>query len=239
MTKSKKQKRINQFAREHKYIPADFKDIKKGFILENYERNRMLEHCHKNRILWPGNIKEGDTVYIMRARAKRRRRKKYGGQFWKVKYYDSGNGFIQLANIDEFDKEGAEKNVAFLRSHNFNITDVWNLETAFTLFFLPRLKVFIESTRYGVPGNIYHQYIDKGYTSEEADKLASEEWENILKRMYEGLVLYAETDEAESIRKRIIKERGLTNQQQLWDIEHEMERDAQDLFGKHFFSLWD
>ena len=237
MTKSKKQKRRNQFAREHSYIPADFKDCNTGFILEHYEKNRMLEHCHKNKILWPGNIKEGDTVYLMRARAKKRRRKKYDGQFWKVQYHDSGNGFIQLANIDKFDREGAEENAAFLRSHTFPITDVWNLDTAFTLFFLPRLKVFIESTRYGIPGNIYHQYLDKGYTSEEASKAAEKEWEDILKRMYEGLTLLTEGPDAESIRKRLRKD--ASDQNQLWKTEREMEADAQDLFSKYFFELWD
>ena len=237
MTKSKKQKRRNQFAREHSYIPADFKDCNTGFILEHYEKNRMLEHCHKNKILWPGNIKEGDTVYLMRARAKKRRRKKYDGQFWKVQYHDSGNGFIQLANIDKFDREGAEENAAFLRSHTFPITDVWNLETTFTLFFLPRLKVVIESTRYGIPGNIYHQYLDKGYTSEEASKAAEKEWEDILKRMYEGLTLLVEGPDAESIRKRLRKD--ASDQNQLWKIEREMEADAQDLFSKYFFALWD
>ncbi len=212
---------------------------KSGFILEDYNKNQILEHCHKNKILWPGNINTGDTVYIMRARPKKRKRKKYAGQFWKIQYYDQGNGFIQLTNTDGFDKEGAEENAAFLRSHTFPITDVWNLDTAFTLFFLPRLKVFIESTRYGIPGNIYHQYIENGYTPEEANKAAEKEWEDILQRMYEGLTLLVEGPDAESIRKRLKKEYHLTNQEQLWEIERKMQADAQDLFSKHFFSLWD
>lgn len=241
MTKSKYQKRKAQEARTKGYITADrlFTEADKGFLFADADRIEMLRHCHKNIVVCPGSLQEGDIVCLTKMRPKKVRRRKLKYSTWKVQYTDIANGFVQLGNFDTFDKEGAEENIAFIRSHTFPITDVWNLETTFTLFFLPRLKVFIESTRYGVPGNIYHQYIDKGYTSEEADKLASEEWEDILKRMYEGLVLYAEADEAESIRKRLIKEHGLTNQTQLWDIEHEMERDAQELFGKHFFSLWD
>lgn len=241
MTKSRKQKRIHQEYKTKGFCTASdiLPDAGKGFLFDGYDRRKILEHCHKNKILWPGHIEEGDTVYLMRARPKKMRRKSYKGQFWKVRYLDRSNGFIQLENQDSFDKEGAEENIAFLRSHTFPITDVWNLETAFTLFFLPRLKVFIESTRYGIPGNIYNQYLDKGYTSEEADKLASEEWEHILKRMYDGLMLYVEGPDAESIRKRIRKEQEPKNQKELWDIERKMKEDAQKLFSEWFFTLWD
>ena len=241
MTKSRREKKRYQEGKRLGYISADYllADADKGFLADGYDWHQMLEHCHKNKILWPGHIKEGDTVYLMRARPKKMRRKKYKGQFWKVQYLDSGNGFIQLANQDNFDKEGAEENAAFLRSHNFKITEIWNLDTAFTLFFLPRLKVFIESTRYGVPGNLYHQYLDTGHTSDEADKLAGKEWQNILIRMYEGLTLMVEGPDAEAIRARLKKENELTTQKQLWDIENKMEQDAQELFSKWFFNLWD
>jgi len=241
MTKSRKQKRIYQEGKTRGFISADhlLDDADKGFLSDGYDRHKMLEHCHKNKILWPGHIEEGDTVYLMRARPKKMRRKKYKGQFWNVQYLDRGNGFIQLGNQDNFDKEGAEENATFLRSHNFPITDVWNLDTAFTLFFLPRLKVFIESTRYGIPGNFYNQYLVDKVTPEEAEKEAEKAWQNILVQMYEGLTLMVEGPDAEAIRARLKKENGLTTQKQLWDIEYEMERDAQELFGKWFFNLWD
>lgn len=241
MTKSKLQKKSIRESKEKGYISADglLSEAYKGFLSEGYDRHMMLEHCHKNKILWPGHIKDGDIVYIMRARPKKMRRKSYKGQFWKVQYFDRGNGLIQLANQDNFDKEGAEENLAFLRSHNFPITDVWNLDTAFTLFFLPRLKVYMKSTRYGIPGNLYQQYIDAGYTSEDAENLAKTEWENILKRMYEGLTIMYEGPDAEEIRKRLKKELGLMNQHMLWNVENKMEQDAQELFSKWFFNLWD
>ena len=241
MTKSKRQKQKYQKDKINGFISADglLSEADKGFLIKDYEKNLLLEHCRKNKALYPGQIEEGDTVYIMRARPKKLRRKSYKGQLWKVNYYDHGNGLIQLANQTSFDREGAEENLTFLRSHNFPITDVWNLDSAFTQFFLPRLKVYIKSTRYGVPGNIYHQYIEQGHTSDEADKLAEKEWEDILKRLYEGLTIMYEGPDVKEIRARLIKEHNLKNQKELWAIELKMEQDAQELFGKWFFNLWD
>lgn len=241
MTKSRHQKRKNQEIREKGYVSADkfLSEADKGFLFEDSDRKEMLQHCHKHVVINPGSIKKGDIVCLIKMRPKKIRRRKRKYTTWKVQYTDIANGFIQLGNSDTFDKEGAEENTAFLRSHNFPITDVWNLDTVFTLFFLPRLKVYINSTRYGVPGDIYHRYIEEGHTSDEAGELAEKEWDNILIRMYEGLMILAEGPEAEEIRERLKKEHGLTTQKQLWDIERSMEKDARELFSKHFFSLWD
>ena len=241
MTKSHYQKRKDLEGRTKGFISADkfLADADKGFLFVDSNRNAMLRHCHKNIIINPGELEEGDTVCLMKIRPKKIRRRKHKYSTWKITYLDRSNGFIQLGNSDSFDKEGAEKNLSFLRTHHFDITDVWNLDSAFTLFFLPRLKVFIKSTRWGIPGNLYRQYIDAGHTDEEASELASKEWENILVRMYEGLTIAYEGEDAETIRARLIKEHGLTNQKQLWDIEHEMEKDAEKLFSEYFFSLWD
>ena len=241
MTKSRYQKKRNQEYRTKGYASADklLEKADKGFLFEDWKRTAILRHCHKNTVLYPGALKEGDIVCLMRMKPKKIRRRKDKFSTWKVQYFDHSHGFIQLGNSDSFDKEGAEENISFVRSHNFDITDVWNLDAAFTLFFLPRLKVFIESTRYGVPGNLYQQYIDAGHTPEEADRLAGKEWEDILVRMYEGLTLAYEGPDTEEIRNRLKKEHGLTTQSQLWDIEHKMEHDAKDLFSIYFFSLWD
>ena len=240
MTKSKYQKRKAQEARTKRYITADrlFTEADESFLFADADRIEMLRHCHKNIVICPGNLQEGDIVCLTKMRPRKVRRRKLKYSTWKVQYTDIANGFIQLGNSDTFDKEGAEENIAFIRSYNFPITDVWNLDTAFTLFFLPRLKMFIYSTRYSIPNRVYQQYIDNGHTTEEADKLASEEWKNILIQMYEGLTLAYEGPDAKEIRERLIKKYNLTNQRQLWDIENKMERDAQDLFRKHFFSLW-
>ena len=242
MTKSRRQKKRNLERRETGFITMDnrlFAGIDKGFPFEDSKRKEILRHCHKDTVLYPGELEEGDTVCLVKARPKKIRRRKYRPQVWNVTYMDRSNGFIQLGNSDMFDKEGAEKNLSFLRTHNFDITDVWNLDSAFTLFFLPRLKVFIKSTRCGIPGNLYQQYINTGHTEEEAEKLASEAWEDILVRMYEGLTLAYDGPDAEEIRTRLKKERGITTQHLLWYIEDEMEKDARELFSKHFFSLWD
>ena len=241
MTKSKRKKRINHDFKTKGYASIDtyLSDADKGFLFSDSNRKDLLRHCHKNVIIHPGCIKEGDIICLTKMRPKKIRHRKLKFSTWKVQYADIANGFIQLGNSDTFDKEGAEKNVSFIRSHNFPITDVWNLDTAFTLFFLPRLKVYIESTRYGIPSNIYHQYLASGHTEKEAEDLAKTEWENILKRLYEGLTILYEGPDAETIRNRIKKERNLTTQKQLWDVERTMEKDAQELFREHFFSLWD
>ena len=242
MTKSHYQKRKDLEGRTQGFIAMDkrmFADADKGFLFADSKRNEMLRHCHKNIIIHPGELNEGDIVCLMKVRPKKVRRRKYKFSTWKVTYMDRGNGFVQLGNSDTFDKEGAEENIAFLRTHHFDITDTFDLASAFTLFFLPRLKVFIESTRWGIPGNLYLQYIDAGHSEEEATKLAAKEWEDILVRIYEGLTLSFEGPDAEEIRARLKKEHGLTNQKQLWDVENKMEEDAQKLFCEHFFSLWD
>lgn len=241
MTKSRRQKSLHRFGKEHGYIPAGKELDRVGNTPLNEKEHdmRLLLHCHKNIIVYPGELEEGDTVCLVKMRPKKIRRRKIKCSTWKVQYLDRANGFLQLGNTDSFDKERAEENISFIRSHNFNITDVWGLETAFTHFLLPRLKVFIESTRYGVPSNIYHQYLDEGYTSDEADKFAEKAWQDILIRMYEGLTLYVDGPDAKEIRTRITKEKNLKTQRELWDIEHKMEQDAQDLFSKWFFSLWD
>ena len=239
MTKSKRQKLRNKRIYETKLIPMDDLKWEKCPTLEEYEHTELLRHCHKNLIQWPGNIEEGDCVYIMRARPTKLRRKKYKGCLWKVKYYDSGNGLIHLTNYAKYDKEGAEENLSFFRSHNFPITDIWNLDSAFAEVLLPRLKLFNESTRYGIPGDIYQQYIDKGLSSEEADKAASEEWETILKDMYEGLNLSYNGPDEKSIRAQIRKDNPNASKGEIIHIEAEKEVRARELFSKHFFSLWD
>lgn len=239
MTKSKRQKLRNKRMRETKLIPMDDLKWEKSPTIEEYEHTELLRHCHKNLMQWPGNIGEGDYVCIMRVRPTKFRRKKYKGCLWKVKYYDSGNGLIHLTNYMKYDKEGAEENLSFFRSHNFPITDLWNLDSAFAEFLLPRLKLFIESTRYGIPGDIYQQYIDKGLSSEEADKAASEEWETILKDMYEGLNLSYNGPDEKSIRAQIRKDNPNASKGEIIHIEAEKEVRARELFSKHFFSLWD
>ena len=194
-------------------------------------RKKLLCHCRKNtRISW-GCVSEGEYVYLMRAKP----RKKGKHNMWKVQYSDVGNGFIQLANCTRFDKEGAEENASFIRSHNFPITDVWNLDTAFTLFFLPRLKVFTETTRWGTP--VVSKPQDNGETGVHA--LTEEEWQNILVRMYEGLTLAYDGSDAESIRRRLKQEHSEYDQEQLWNLEFEMEEDGKKLFTQYFFCLWD
>lgn len=241
MTKSRRQKSMNKELKTKGYISATeyLSKADKGFPFDDSAGKETIRRCHKDIVLNPGCLKKGDIVCLVKKRPNKIRRRKLKYSTWKIQYADIANGFIQLGNSDTFDKEGAEENISFIRSHNFPITDVWNLDTVFTLFFLPRLKVFINSTRYGIPGDIYQQYIDKGYSQEEASASAEKEWEDILKRMYEGLTLFVEGEDAHEIRTRIKQENKITNQKQLWDIEHKMEKDAMDLFGKRFFSLWD
>lgn len=236
MTKSKRQKQI--LHKQKNGGPILFDSYKSDLLiksLEGYEAREMINHCHKNKILYPGQLNEGETVYLMRARPAKNRRKKYQSNMWKIAYLDRGNGFIQLNNVKEFDKEGAEENASFFRSHNFPITDIWNLDTVFTLFFLPRLKVFTYSTRYGAPMSKEPQD-DVG---NRVKALSEEEWQDILVRMYEGLSVAYDGEDAESIRRQIRKKHPGLSQSGLWKIENEMEADARDLFRKYFFDLWD
>lgn len=241
MTKSNYRKWKDREFRERGYTTMDclFDDAKKGFLFEDSDRKARIRRCHRHTAVLPGNLAEGDVVCLVKQRPKKVRRKQDKCQTWTVQYFDRGNGFVQLGNSETFDREGAEKNIAFFRSHNFPITDIWDLDSAFTLFFLPRLKVFIESTRYGIPSNVYNQYLAQELPEDEAEKRAAKAWEDILTRMYEGLTIAYEGPDAEIIRARLKKERNLANQQELWDVEHKMEADARTLFSQYFFSLWD
>ena len=236
MTKSKRQKQI-LYKRKNGgpilFDPHRFDLSAKS--LKGYEARELISRCHKNKILYPGHLNEGSTVYLMRARPAKNKRKKCQSNMWKIAYLDRENGFIQLNNVKEFDKEGAEENASFFRSHNFPITDIWNLDTVFTLFFLPRLKVFTYSTRYGTPMSKELQD-DVG---NRVKALSKEEWQDILVRMYEGLSVAYGGEDAESIRRRIRREHPDSSQSELWKIENEMEAGAKELFCKYFFDLWD
>lgn len=228
MTKSKKQKKRDKAYREGKPISYD----PETFDYAAYEHNKKMAHCKKDSYVAPGELKKGDTVCLVRISPKK---KKDPWKKWSVQYVDEGNGFIQLGNHKKFDKEGAERNASFIRSHNFPITDIWNLDLAFTEFFLPRLKVFIESTRYSTP--VKTKVLDNGETSIEG--MSEEEWNDILIRMYEGLALTCDGDEAASIRRRLRKENPDANQSDLWQLESKMEQDGRSLFSQYFFDLWD
>ena len=79
--------------------------------------------------------------------------------------------------------------------------------------------------------------LDNGETSIEG--MSEEEWNDILIRMYEGLALTCDGDEAASIRRRLRKENPDANQSDLWQLESKMEQDGRSLFSQYFFDLWD
>ena len=191
--------------------------IDKSPTLVELETHEYMRNLHKNLRQAPYDLKKGDYVCIVKAKPSIFKRKKFKNRLWKVDYVDSSNGVCQLNNFSEYDKLRADRNLSFIRSHNFSITDIWDLAGAFTLFFLPRLKVYIEFKRYGFPVGIDEK-----------------EWENKLRILYDGLTLLYEGEDAHFVRTKIVKEHPNINKDDIYKIEFQLEKDAVEIFKQYF-----
>lgn len=240
MTKSKAEKKRNAQLHSDNYVSGKlFKLQDKLPTITELERNEHMRHLHKNLRLSSYDLNEGDSVCIVKVKPSSFRRKKYKNRLWKVDYVDKSNGFCQLSNFKDYDKERAEKNLKFIRSHNFSITDIWDLAGAFTLFFLPRLKVYIETERHGHPADLYLKFKEEGFSEEEATQKAADEWERKLNVLYDGLTLFYDGPDAHFVRTKLEKQFPNIDKHNLYKEEYKLEREAMEIFKEHFFSLWD
>lgn len=64
----------------------------------------------------------------------------------------------------------------------FDNSELWNLDSTIVKFILPRLKAFREIA-YSTPGSLAYEFEQKGYSNEEANKLADKAWEEILDKI--------------------------------------------------------
>lgn len=240
MTKSKAEKKRNAQLHDDNYISGKlFKLQDKLPTITELERSEYMRHLHKNLRLSSYDLNEGDSVCVVKVKPSTFRRKKYKNRLWKVDYVDKSNGFCQLSNFKDYDKERAEKNLKFIRSHNFSITDIWDLAGAFTLFFLPRLKVYIETERHGHPADLYLKFKEEGLSEEEATQKAADEWERKLNVLYDGLTLFYDGPDAHFVRTKLEKQFPNIDKNDLHKEEFKLEREAIEIFKEHFFSLWD
>lgn len=258
MTKSKIEKWLDSSSGQSESFKSWKRRNKTPSLLE-LEQTELLRHCHKKVRIHCSGLKKGDAVCLYRAKPKKRR--KYQGDLWYVKYVDC-SGYCELVNASEYDEEGCKENREFFDKYQFPETEIWDLDATLIRFLLPRLKAFIESDRYGYPTNLLNPESNKNtddfsQTSpfkpmaltthfddaedfdEEAEKKAVAAWESILWKMYEGLSLHVDGEDAKSIRTRIKKEHPGFSEDQLWDIEYALESEAMKLFQKYIFDLWD
>lgn len=86
---------------------------------------------------------------------------------------------VNFTLIEPSDKRWEEYKQQRLEQ-GFDNSELWNLDSTIARFIAPRIKEFGKHT-VGVPGKIYWKYTGKDYIdNEEANKLAQDEWDEIL-----------------------------------------------------------
>ncbi len=103
------------------------------------------------------------------------------------------------------------------RTRGFDDRDLWSLDYAVIKFIYPRLKLFREQIKWGVP----RHPTEKGAQGH-LRSLSVEEWEGILDEMLEGFQLAVEDDCYPLIGE-----------------DHEKLEHSMNVFRQWFFALWD
>lgn len=184
------------------------------------ERRARLRALREDVVIHPGDVKPGDVIEIRKVRPRKRRDR--CACKWRVQYDDSGNGYMVLAQEGSYDKKWAGKYKQFYDEHGFPMLDAFNLACGFAKFVLPSLKVLMNLKVKGLPDEICDKYPEN-----DPDNGALHEWEEIMQDIYDGLSIYAETDEGKLLEEKLGKQAARA-----------LMLKGMKLFQKYLYELW-
>ena len=184
------------------------------------ERRAKLRALREDVVIHPCDVRPGDIIEIRKVRPRKRRDRQPCK--WCVQYDDSGNGYMILAQEGYYYKDWADKYKKFYDEHGFPMLDAFNLAFGFAKFVLPSLKVLMNLETKGVPDEICNKYPE-----DDPDNGALQEWEQIMQDIYDGLSIYAETDEGKQLEEKLGEDAALALRQK-----------GLELFQKYLYELW-
>lgn len=184
------------------------------------ERRAKLRELHEDVVIHPCDVRPGDVIEIRKIHPRKRRDRRHCK--WRVQYDDSGNGYMVLAQEGNYHKAWADKYKNFYDEHGFPMLDAFNLAYGFAKFVLPSLKVLMDMETKGVPDEI----CDK-YPEDDPGNGALHEWEQIMQDIYDGLSIYAETNEGKQLEEKMGEHAAL-----------DLRQKGLKLFQKYLYDLW-
>ena len=184
------------------------------------ERRAKLRALREDVVMHPCDVKPGDIIEIRKIHP-RKRRDRHPNK-WRVQYDDSGNGYMILTQEGNYYKDCAEKHKKFYDEHGFPITDAYCLSYGLAKFVLPSLKVLMDMNVKGIPDEICAKYPE-----DDPNKDALHEWEQIMRDIYDGLSIYANTGEGKQLEEKLGEQASL-----------QLRRKGLELFQKYLYELW-
>ena len=221
MTKSKAGKK-----RAVEMKQTGFETLTEDFLVKQRKRRSLgkrrakLRALREDVVIHPSNVKPGDIIEIRKVRPKKRR-ERFACK-WRVHYDDSGNGYMILTQEGNYHKECADKYKKFYDENGFPMLDAFHLAYGFIKFVLPSLKVLMNMSTKGIPDEICAKYPE-----DDPDDCALHEWEQIMQDIYDGLSIYAGTEEGKQLEEKL-GEKAAT----------QLRQKGLELFQKYLYELW-